>query len=178
MSFARCPRALLCLNLRKEWATEPRECAAALERQAWCLDEARQSGWSVFHAHEARGLNPAVRGALRGLAPTRREPVFVAALGAVFANDALLEALRVCGARCVDIIGIGRSATLAAPAAIALRVIDDAFVELGEDDGGVARVRSVDAFRNAGAQIVELGTWRRERARASEGVNDGNGACD
>jgi nicotinamidase-related amidase len=169
MIFARDPRALLCLNLRKEWVADQREIAAALERQAWCLDEARQSGWTVLHAHEAPGRNAASRGALRGLAPKRNEAVFVVAHGAVFANDALQEALRASGARCVHVMGVGQSAALSAHAACDVRVIDDAFVELGEASADVMHVLSSEALRVPSAEIVELGTWRRERARASEG---------
>lgn len=170
MPSARDPHALLCLNLRKEWAGDQREIAAQLERQAWCLDEARRSGWSVFHAHEARGrsVNPDERGALRGLAPQRNEPVFVVAGDRLFADDALQEALRASAARCVYVIGIGRTAALAKRAACDVRVIGDAFVELGAADLGVVRVLSTAAFRVPSAEIVELKTWRRERT--SEGV--------
>jgi hypothetical protein len=48
-------------------------------------------------------------------------------------------------------------------------VIGDAFVELGEASADVMKVLSSEALRVPSAQIVELGTWRRERARASEG---------
>jgi hypothetical protein len=171
MIFARDPRALLCLNLRKEWAADQREIAVALERQAWCLDQARQSGWPVFHAHEARGrgVNPALRGALRGLAPHRSEPVFVVGAGGVFGNDTLQEALRACALRRIYVVGIGQSAALM-HCSHELRVVSDAFVKLGNGELEVQRVESVEMFADPVADIVDLGAWRRERARASEGA--------
>lgn len=170
MIFARDPRALLCLNLRKEWAADQRDIAAALERQAWCLDQARQSSWPVFHAHEARGrgLNHAVRGALRGLAPQRSEPVFVVGDDALFANDTLQEAFRAAATQEVFVLGIGRSAALAR-AGVAVRVIEDAFIEVGEASTTVLRLKSADAFKRLSADVVELGVWRSERTRANEG---------
>lgn len=172
-------RALVCLNLRKEWASDQIGLAAALERQAWCLDQARQSGWSVFHAQAARrtGLDASERGALRGLTPLREEPVFVLAHRLLLDNGALRDALRACGAECAHVVGIGQLASLACDAeSIELRVIKDAFVEVGAvTTTRVRRVGSVSVFAtdggpSLGGDIVDLGAWRRKTS-VGEGAN-------
>ena len=174
-------RALVCWNLRKEWVADQREIAAALERQAWCLEQARQSGWSVFHAQEVcrRGVTSAGRGALRGLAPRRHEPV-LACTGAASDNEALREALHACGAKRAHVIGFGRSSSLTeALGAFDAFVIEDAFVDLCHPAAGrLQLVRSADAFREVGAEIVNLGDWRRSGRKWARERTNGSSTCD
>jgi hypothetical protein len=172
-------RALVCLNLRKEWVGDQRQIAAVLERQLWCLEHARQTGWVVFHAHEAR--RPAqgaakLRGALWGMAPRRHEPVHVIDRLPLLANASLLDALQGAGATCARVIGFVRaqsfSAVIGGP--INLRIISDAVCgPLGEESlisDDVPLETSAEAFIEPRADVVCLNAWRVANARAKCGA--------
>lgn len=172
---------LLCLNLRLERLDQQTVHTARLSTAAWCLRQARQSGWRIVHAH-SHGQRVWGRrsGVIEGLQPLRDEPVHLFLNHSPLDCSALWDALNEEEILRLYLIGVVHSrAGLAAIASAHERRLDVTLIEdacLGPDpDDGAKSLRlhhyasafstgldhSDRVFRQArGDNVVDLAAWR------------------
>ncbi len=132
--------ALLCINVRHEHVDGVRgpEVAAALDGVVREIERFRANGWPVVHAHAVRPRRTAhAYGALPGLEPRAREPVFALSCLSALEEDEIRDIAR--GAESLHVVGgaysrIGLATALAADdLGVRMVVVADACFAPAED---------------------------------------------